>query len=134
MYFQYFGVSCAFVCLRVKVYAICSVYWCVLLTYTFKTSVCCHSISLATFQRNIICTFQTLQLNIPPMITFNKTSLQILNHLPNIFEEEGLKHKINKWSIRIQDFSNLQTLIFVLSFNTSKIKYIYEKCYSGHLH
>lgn len=53
-------------------------YWCVLLTYIFKTSICGHSVSPANVQRNVICTFQTLQLNIPPMITFNKSSLQIL--------------------------------------------------------
>lgn len=91
-------------------------YWCVLLTYTFKTNICCYSISPSTFQRNIICTFQTLQLSILLMTILNKTPLQILNHVADIFEE-GLKHERNKWSIRIHDFSyvDINLLSFVLT-------------------
>lgn len=109
-------------CLCVKCCAICSILLVCASNLHFKTSICCHSISPANVQRNIIWTFQILQLNIPSTTTFYKTSLQILNHLANIFEDEGLKHKINKWSIKIDDLGNLDMdlLFFVLTLARKK--------------
>lgn len=93
------------------------------LTYTFKTNVCCHSISPTTFQKNTICTFQMLPLNIPHMITFNKALLQTLNRLANTFEGKALNIKEIKGPIRIHDFSNLDidVLSFVLTLARWKI-------------